>query len=95
MSNHDQEPEEDALAEGGGSGGGTESVRYERDRISPARTVFGVIFIIIAVAIIILPLLWPGAKASLGPLNWIRVSTLIILAAAAAAFGWALLRKST
>jgi hypothetical protein len=62
-----QEPEDAGLAEGGGSGGGSESVEYERQRVSPLRGPTLVFILILAVIILMLPVLRIFGLVSIGP----------------------------
>lgn len=66
MSELGQGPEDAGLAEGGGSGGGSQSVEYQRQIISPWRSFGLVIILIIAVIFIIGPVITIVSNAARG-----------------------------
>lgn len=49
---------DEGIAEGGGSGGGTESVHQERQRVSPVRGPALIFILILAVIALIGPVVW-------------------------------------
>lgn len=86
MSEYQEEPEDAGLAEGGGSGGGSESVEYERRRVSPLRGPALVFILILAVIILLWPLFRIAGLISVGaPLG---IVWLIVMAIALAIVGF-------
>lgn len=84
MSEYREETEDAGLAEGGGSGGGSESVDYERQRVSPLRGPVLVFILILSVIILAWPLLRiAGLITSGAPLGavWFIVMAIALIIA--------------
>jgi hypothetical protein len=77
MSDREDLPDDEGLAEGGGSGGGTESVHQERRRVSAWRGPVLVFITVLAVLVVVVPVVWiagyPFGSVRFATVLWITV----------------------